>query len=111
LTLHVYYKNGSENSQLYEDEGDGFGYKKEVYSLKDFELTGSEQMVILTQGKKGQWNDTYHYCNVLFYGLPFQPAFCEVDEADVEFEVIEISGNKVYVLTTNNTFQKIILKL
>ena len=67
-------------------------------------------MIFLTQGKKGQWNDTYHFCNALFYGLPFQPATCLVDDEAVEFETIEISGNKVYVLTTNNAFQKMILK-
>jgi alpha-glucosidase len=109
LTLHVYYKNGKASSQLYEDEGDGFDYKNDNYSLKEYEFIGSEQEVILTQGKKGQWVDTYHTCNVLIYGLPFQPATCSVDDEKMAFKEIEIDGNKVYVLTLENTFQKIIL--
>lgn len=110
LTLHVYYKNGVSSSQLYEDAGDGFGYKKEEYSLKDFEFTGSEKEVIVAQRKTGQWNDTYHFCNLLFYGLPFQPSICLVDDVEHDCNATEIDGNKVYVLTTYNTFRQIILQ-
>ncbi len=110
LTLHVYYKNGLTNSQLYEDAGDGFDYKKEIYSLKDYQFSGSEQEVVLSQRKKGQWVDTYHACNVLFYGLPFQPENCLVDGLKKAYKTIEISGNLVYLLSLESAFQQIILK-
>ena len=110
LTLHVYFKDGNEFSQLYEDEGDGFAYKNDKYSLKDYEFIGSKMEVILNQSKKGQWIDTYHTCNVLFYGLPFQPLSCLADEIKIECETIEISENKVYHLTLDNNFQQVILK-
>jgi len=110
LTLHVYFKNGKEISQLYEDEGDGFAYKNDQFSLKTYEFIGSDKEINLTQHKKGQWIDTYHTCNVLFYGLPFQPAVCLVDEAEIDFQTIEISGNMVYHFILDNNFQQIILK-
>jgi alpha-glucosidase len=110
ITLHVYYKNGKETSQLYEDAGDGFEYKNEVCSIKDYEFVGSEKEIILNQHKKGQWIDTYHTCNVLFYGLPFQPKNSTADGEEVDCKEIEIRGNKVYIFTLENSFQQVILK-
>ncbi len=110
LMLHVYFKNGKEYSQLYEDAGDGFNYTKNDFSLKDFEFVGTKKEVVLTQHKKGQWIDTYHTCNVLFYGLPFQPKKSVVDDEDIDFKIIEIAGNPVFIFTVDNNFQKIKLK-
>ncbi len=110
LTLHAYYKNGAATSQLYEDAGDGFEYQKDEYSLKDFEFIGSDQEIILNQQKKGQWVDTYHACNILFYGLPFHPESCLIDGEKMDHKTIEIGGNKVYILTVEHTFKQVILK-
>jgi len=38
LTLDVYYKNGKEDSDLYEDADDGYDYTKGRYSLKKLNL-------------------------------------------------------------------------
>ena len=38
LELDVYYKLGKESSEVYEDAGDGYDYKKGRYSLRNFKL-------------------------------------------------------------------------
>lgn len=110
LTLHVYFKHGKESSQLYEDEGEFFNYRKDAFSLKEYEFQGSENEVVLNQNKTGEWIDTYHTCNVLFYGCPFEAKNCFVDGDKVGFKTLEISGNKVYAVTLENTFQELTLK-
>ena len=109
LTLHVYFKNGMAESKLYEDEGDGFEYRNEAFSLKEFQFSGAKDEVKLTQHKKGQWVDTYQTCNVLFYGLPFEPKKCIADNKEKQLRPIEIGKNKVFVLTIQNSFEEVIL--
>ncbi|MFT5765723.1 MAG: alpha-glucosidase, partial [Saprospiraceae bacterium] len=107
LMLHVFYKNGTCNSSLYEDQGDGFDHKKEAYSLKDYQFTGTHNEVVLTQNKTGKHPDTYHHVNIFLYGLPFVPASCLVDDEVVVLKSIERNGNTVYVVTCGNGFRKL----
>ncbi len=109
MTYHIYFKNGKSASQVYEDAGDGFGYVKREYGLKNFEFTGSDNEVQLHQKRSGKWPETYHFCNLLFYGLPFEPKTCLVDGKKTDCETIEISGNTIYVLIIDKVFQEVIL--
>ena len=110
LNLHVYFKHGIEISQLYEDTGDGFEYQKSGFSLKTFEFRGTEEEVVLEQYKKGSHKDSYQHCNIIFYGLPFQPISCKSDDQKLSFEKLEIEGNVVFSLTLSNEFHCIRLK-
>jgi alpha-glucosidase len=107
LMLHVFYKNGICNSTLYEDQGDGFVHKTDQFSLKEYQFIGNENEVIITQNKLGKHNDTYHHVNLFLNGLPFVPTTCLVDEKEIKIQNMERNGNKVYMVTCGNVFQKI----
>ena len=83
LTLEVYYKEGTANTQLYEDAGEGYDYVNGGYSLKTFSLEGSEHTLVIQQHKEGNFKDTYATCLVKVYGLPFDSIDCFVDEEEV----------------------------
>ncbi len=111
LMLHVYYKNGTCDSELYEDRGDGFEHKNNQYSLKKYQFTGAEQSVSLSQNKTGEHPDDYLHVNIFLNGLPFEPSSCRVDDQAVEFKTIDRNGNKVYVITCGNGFQQLLIQV
>ena len=110
LMLHVYYKNGSCKSELYEDQGDGFEHQANQYSSKEYTFQGSASEVILNQKKTGQHPDQYLHVNLFFNGLPFKPSSCTVDGKAVEVTSMEREGNTVYMLTCGNVFEEIKMK-
>ena len=108
--LHVFYKNGFCDSQLYEDTGDGFDHKDDQYSLKEYHLKGGDSSLTLLQKKDGNYFDTYLHVNVFLYGLPFKPSKCQVDDEDISFEQVDRAGNPVFQLTCSNLFSKIVIE-
>ena len=110
LMLHVYFKKGASFSQLYEDQGDGFEHKKDQYSLKNYQLLGSENKLELTQRKSGTFADTYLHTNVFLYGLPFTPTTCLVDGQQTDFQTVDRNGKAIYVVTCGNEFLKLEIK-
>ncbi len=69
--LDVYYKNGEEKSELFEDKGDGFDYKKGLYSLKSFKLIGNGNSLVIYQHKTGKYFTDYENYEVVLHGMPF----------------------------------------
>jgi alpha-glucosidase len=110
LMLHVFYGTGETNSQLYEDQGDGFEYKEGAYSLKEFTLLGKADSLQLEQKKSGNQYDSYLKTNVFLYGLPFEPKSCEVDGASVKFNMSSRKGHSICVVNCPSTFQNLVLK-
>lgn len=80
LTLHVYHKNGSETSKLYEDAGDGYGES----TIKTFEVVGSEEKLVLTQSSIGDFIPEYHSYTVVMHGIAVNKAI--VDGQEVKFK-------------------------
>ncbi|MEN8185850.1 MAG: glycoside hydrolase family 31 protein [Bacteroidota bacterium] len=93
LTLEVYYKKGREMSQLYEDAGDGYDYKKRRYSLRNFNLVGKKDELILQQHKSGKYDTSYSQFRINFHGLPFKIDKIEVDNVEIAFEDVKMNGN------------------
>ncbi len=79
LILHVYYINGTEKSELYEDAGDGYGYEKGESNLKTFTVTGTEKTFEVAQSKEGKYTPSYSTYKVIFHGLPEAIKSIEVD--------------------------------
>ncbi len=110
IMLHAFYEKGTFSSQLYEDQGDGFDYKGSAYSLKDFEYTGTDEQVTITQKKSGEHADSYLHVNVFFYGLPFEPSTCHVDGKIIKIEKSDRNGQAVHIITCTNRFRQVELK-
>ena len=71
VTLDVYFKEGKEDSTLYDDAHDGYDYTKGRFSLRAFKLTGKPNELIIQQHKEGKFSSDYENFELHFHGLPF----------------------------------------
>jgi alpha-glucosidase len=73
ITLHVYYKNGTENSVLYDDGGEGYGYQEGHSTTRRFTVIGTETTLTLRQEIEGDYQPSFATYRVVLHGLPFAP--------------------------------------
>lgn len=93
LGIDVYFIEGTERSSVYEDQQDGYDYKKGRYSLRKFKLTGKENELIIQQFKDGNFITGYEKFKFTFHGLPFTIGAVEVDNEEVDLKDIKLNGN------------------
>lgn len=93
LKLDVYFKEGSENSLVYEDQQEGYDYKKGRYSLRKFRMRGKPNELIVQQFKDGSFITPYDTLKLQFHGLPFKIGEIEVDNEKVDFKSVKLNGN------------------
>ncbi|XMO87964.1 glycoside hydrolase family 31 protein [Algibacter sp. AS12] len=103
LSLDVYYTEGKETSQVYEDATDGYDYIKGRYSLRDFKLSGKKNELIIQQHKSGKFTTTYKTFKVSLHGLPFKISKVEVDNVIIPFEDLKLNGGNTLTLTKEFT--------
>ena len=95
--MDVYYKNGKEDSELYEDADDGYDYTKGRYSLKKFNLAGTDDKLIIRIHKRGQYMTSYSTFKINFNGLPFKVKSIKVDNEYVDFKDVKFKNNSLVV--------------
>ena len=93
LAIDVYFKAGTEKSRVYEDQQEGYDYKKGRYSLRRFKLTGKENELIIQQFKDGNFITPYDNFIMTFHGLPFTIETVELDNVEVDLKDIKLNGN------------------
>ncbi|GMN11825.1 glycoside hydrolase family 31 protein [Croceitalea sp. MTPC9] len=93
LKIDVYYKEGLETSTVYEDQQDGYDYKKGRYSLRNFRLKGKNDGMSIQQFKDGSYITEYQTIKLHFHGLPFKIKTIEIDNEQVDFKSIKLNGN------------------
>lgn len=98
LILDVYYKEGKEESMVYEDAGDGYDYIKGRYSLRNFKLHGKKDELIIQQHKSGKYVTTYKTFKLNLHGLPFKISKIEVDNVEIPFDQLKIDGENSLTL-------------
>lgn len=108
LTLDVYYKEGKEQSMVYEDAGDGYDYKKGRYSLSTFKVTGKSNELIIQHHREGKYETPYDKIKVKLHGLPFTVKSVQFDNVEVPFEDIKLNGDKTLVI--NKEFTELHIK-
>ena len=99
LKIDVYYKEGIENSTVYEDQQDGYDYKKGRYSLRNFRLKGKPTGLSIQQFKDGSYITEYTTIKFQFHGLPFKIETIELDNEKVDFKSVKLNGNNSIVVT------------
>ncbi len=99
LILDVYYKEGKESSQVYEDATDGYDYIKGRYSLRDFKLSGKKNELIIQQHKSGKFVTTYKTFKLKLHGLPFKISKIEIDNVIIPLEKLKLNGNNTLTIT------------
>ncbi|WP_375378273.1 DUF5110 domain-containing protein [Hymenobacter cellulosilyticus] len=82
LTLHVYYKQGSETSVVYDDGGEGYGYQQGQSTTRRFTVTGTATSLTITQATEGDYQPSFTTYRVLLHGLSFTAAQAAVDGTD-----------------------------
>ncbi|MCM4165207.1 MULTISPECIES: glycoside hydrolase family 31 protein [unclassified Arenibacter] len=98
LVLDVYYKNGIETSTVYEDGQDGYDYKKGRYSLRNFNLKGKANELLIQQFKDGSFITSYETLKMNLHGLPFKISKIQIDNEFVDLKDVKLNGNNnIYV--------------
>lgn len=93
LKIDVYYKEGVESSTVYEDQQDGYDYKKGRYSLRNFRLKGKMDGMSIQQFKDGSYITEYKTIKLYFHGLPFKIKTIEIDNEEIDFKSVKLNGN------------------
>ncbi|WP_111707522.1 glycoside hydrolase family 31 protein [Lutibacter citreus] len=97
LVLDLYFKEGKETSEVYEDAHDGFDYKKGRYSLRNFTQVGKEDSLTIQQFKSGKYITGYNNIKINIHGLPFKIKSIEVDNEKID--ISKINGNVTFDVT------------
>jgi len=108
LDLEVYFRIGTESSTVYEDEQDGYDYKKGQYSLRNFKLKGKEKSLVIQQFKDGTFVSSYDSFKINLHGLPFEIKAIEVDNEEVPLKQLKPNGNNV--IEVSKDFTQLLIK-
>ena len=94
LELKVYYSETYCETELYEDDGEGYGYKNKAFSVTAFGVSGNENECILSRfidrlnyNSAPDW-ETYTGFDVYFYGVPFVVNSVLIDGQSDDFQLI-----------------------
>lgn len=93
LVVDVYFTEGTETSEVYEDHQDGYDYKKGRFSLRKFRLRGKSNELIIQQYKDGSYITPYETIKLRFHGLPFKIGIIELDNEKVNYDQVNYHGN------------------
>ncbi len=103
LTLDCYYIDGEDKSNLYEDDNDGYGYKKGDFSRRTFRNVGKDGEIILQQHKRGKFVTTYDTFKIRLIGSPFEIKTIELDNDLITPEITYEEGIATFVVTKDFT--------
>jgi alpha-glucosidase len=103
ITLEVYYKKGKEKSELFDDAGDGYDYKKGRFSLRTFSLVGKSNELIIQQHKSGKFITSYNTFKMKLHGLPFKVTKIQIDNEEIEFEDVKVNGDNTIIISKEFT--------
>lgn len=98
LALDIYFKEGIENSTVYEDAQEGYDYTKGYYSLRNFKLSGKESELIIQQFKNGTYITPYEHFRINLIGLPFAIKSIEVDNVEVPLKEVKPNGDNTILV-------------
>lgn len=103
LVLDVYYKEGTETSEVYEDANNGYDYKKGRYSLSNYKLTGKDNSLIIQLFKDGTFDTEYEKMKLNFHGLPFEISSVKIDNEEMPLKSISFNDNNDLLIDKNFT--------
>lgn len=107
LTLLCYYDTEAHVSHLYEDEGDGYGYKEGDFCMKEFTFESNEEKgsISLIQTKEGDFSPEYKNYEIKLIGAPFSVSSAKID--DKELKLSYHADLQYYTVTVPESFTEI----
>ncbi|TGE15217.1 DUF4968 domain-containing protein [Hymenobacter elongatus] len=110
LTLHVYYKEGTETSVVYDDGGDGYGYQAGHSTTRHFTVTGTATALTVTQAIEGDYQPSFATYRVVLHGLSFGAAHATVDGEAVALTTTDLDmGFALSELVVSSAFATVTL--
>jgi len=108
VELDIYYKEGKEKSCLFNDEQNGYNYKKGDYSFRTFSLEGKANELIINQHKTGNYKTGYNSFKINLFGLPFKINQIMIDNVKMNLDEVKLNGDNV--LEINKDFTELHIK-
>ena len=102
INLDIYYKNGKQNSVLYEDDHDGYDYKMGIFNFRTFKLTGKTNDIFVQQHVNGTYKSSLKTMKITFHGLPFTIKSATVNNEDVSLESIGYDNERNSIILQEN---------
>ena len=102
ISLDIYYKNGKQNSVLYEDDHDGYDYKMGIFNHRTFKLTGKTNEIIVQQHVNGKYKSNLKTMKIILHGLPFEIKSASVNNEDVSLESISYDKETNSIILQEN---------
>lgn len=103
LVLEVYYKEGTETSEVYEDANNGYDYKKGRYSLSNYKLIGKDNSLVIQLFKDGTFNTEYKKMRLNFHGLPFEIDSVKIDNEEIPLHTVSSNESNDLLIDKNFT--------
>jgi len=103
LVLEVYYKEGTETSEVYEDANNGYDYKKGRYSLSNYKLIGKDNSLVIQLFKDGTFNTEYEKMRLNFHGLPFEIGSVKIDNEEIPLHTVSSNESNDLLIDKNFT--------
>ncbi|NNC84118.1 MAG: DUF5110 domain-containing protein, partial [Flavobacteriales bacterium] len=79
LTLKIFYGEKKTRSEIYEDAGDGYEYKKGLFNIRTLTTVGSKTDVLIRQHLRGRFKPSYTKARLELIGLPFEAEQISID--------------------------------
>ncbi len=84
VTLDIYYKDGQEDSYLYEDDKNGYSYENGEFLYSKLSLTGTSDQLIIDRTTEGHFASEIKYFSLNLIGLPQGQHTISVDGVTVD---------------------------
>lgn len=111
IELHVYHSSEKQQSQLYEDAGDGYGYKQGYSNVKNFiSLPTKDSKYRITQHKEGLYEPDYRQYKLVFHGFDKTPKGLELNGEPVEWTCKRDTNTGAFSAIVPQDFDQITLR-
>lgn len=107
ITLNVYFINGMQESQLYSDAGEGYEYQNGQYLLRNFKVTGSENMLFIEQKMEGHYKNVQKQFEILLHAVPGLIFSIKSDDLEVDFGKTMQKKKEVTAFKAKHDFNRI----
>ena len=97
--MKVFFGRKKVKSEIYEDAGDGYEYKKGNYNIRTMNVYGTDNDIRVRQHVRGKFDPSYEKCLLEFIGLPFEPSRITIDDiaSEASFERTEKGSYTIQV--------------
>jgi alpha-glucosidase len=110
IYLHVYYIDGKNTSEFYLDAGEGYGYEKGEFTIRNYIVTGDENKLTISQKREGDFENLSKKFKVILHALPQDLISAKVGEESIGFSKEQDKKKEVFQINVDQDFEEIVLE-